>query len=148
MAVELLPDSQFTDVRRRPELEGVRQRIQRAIYAISEAALTAPTLQELYAAIYRIVGELMSAAEVCTQIVTHAFCGCCASVGRAQHCAVPTPRSYDLLVSRFRVRFTGGALELPAFVVSAVPSEIPPMKASSLSPVRAHAVARFGDSLT
>jgi len=37
------------------------ERIQRAIYSISAAALTAPTLQELYAAIHRIVGELMPA---------------------------------------------------------------------------------------
>jgi len=37
------------------------ERIQRATYAISEAALTAPTLQELFAAIHRIVGELMPA---------------------------------------------------------------------------------------
>jgi len=37
------------------------ERIQRATYAISEAALTAPSLQELYAAIHRIVGELMPA---------------------------------------------------------------------------------------
>jgi two-component system, cell cycle sensor histidine kinase and response regulator CckA len=36
-------------------------RIQRAIYAISEAALTAPALPDLYAAIHGIVGELMPA---------------------------------------------------------------------------------------
>ncbi|MGD0483453.1 MAG: PAS domain S-box protein, partial [Gemmatimonadales bacterium] len=37
------------------------ERIQRATYAISTAALTSPSLQELYAAIHRIVGELMPA---------------------------------------------------------------------------------------
>ena len=38
-----------------------RERVKLAPYAIAEAALTAPTLRELYAAIHRIVGELMPA---------------------------------------------------------------------------------------
>jgi PAS domain S-box-containing protein len=57
------------------------ERIQRATYAISTAAVTAPTLQELYAAIHRIVGELMPARNLYialydarTDLITFPYC--------------------------------------------------------------------------